>query len=236
MRVAWVIVLLEEVDAWYRELCDQDEETAALVAAAINLLEEDGPNLARPLADRIEGSKLHNLKELRPGSTGTSEVRILFIFDPQRQASYWWQAIRAINGPSGTRRAFRSLKRDTSGGWPASTTTRLESRTMAKATKWEDVKADLRAKGRFDDEKVQANMERLRSEIRMHRPTEIREALGITQQFLAEQIGISQSRVSQIERGELEHTEVATLRSYFRELGGEVEVVVRLGDERLQIA
>jgi hypothetical protein len=86
MRVAWVIVLLEEVDAWYRELCDQDEETAALVAAAINLLEEDGPNLARPLADRIEGSKLHNLKELRPGSTGTSEVRILFIFDPQRQA------------------------------------------------------------------------------------------------------------------------------------------------------
>lgn len=86
MRAAWVIVLLEEVDAWYRELCDQDEETAALVAAAINLLEEDGPNLARPLADRIEGSKLHNLKELRPGSTGTSEVRILFIFDPQRQA------------------------------------------------------------------------------------------------------------------------------------------------------
>jgi len=48
-------------------------------------------------------------------------------------------------------------------------------------------------------------MERLRSEIRMHRPTEIREALGITQQLLAEQIGISQSRVSQIERGELEH-------------------------------
>ena len=45
-----------------------------------------------------------------------------------------------------------------------------------------------------------------------------------------------QSRVSQIDRGELEHTEVATLRSYFRELGGEVEVVVRLGDERLQIA
>src|ERR1039458_5204492 len=91
-------------------------------------------------------------------------------------------------------------------------------------------------RGGFEDEKVRANTSRLRSEVRMHRPTEIREALGITQQLLAEQIGISQSRVSQIERGELEHTEVATLRSYFRELGGEVEVVVRLGDERLQIA
>jgi hypothetical protein len=84
--VAWVIILLEEVDAWYRELCDEDEGTAAVVAAAINLLEEDGPNLGRPVADRIEGSKLHNLKELRPGSKGTSEVRILFIFDPRRQA------------------------------------------------------------------------------------------------------------------------------------------------------
>ena len=200
------------------------------------LLEEDGPNLARPLADRIEGSKLHNLKELRPGSTGTSEVRILFIFDPRRQAVLSVAGDKSDQWSEWYERSIRSLKRDTSDGWPASTTTRLESRTMAKATKWEDVKADLRAKGRFDDEKVQANMERLRSEIRMHRPTEIREALGITQQLLAEQIGISQSRVSQIERGELEHTEVATIRSYFRELGGEVEVVVRLGDERLQIA
>jgi hypothetical protein len=41
---------------------------------------------------------------------------------------------------------------------------------------------------------------------------------------------------ARIQRGELEHTEVETLRSFFKELGGEAEVVVRLGDERLQIA
>ena len=29
---------------------------------------------------------MHNLKELRPGSSGHSEVRILFIFDPVRNA------------------------------------------------------------------------------------------------------------------------------------------------------
>jgi hypothetical protein len=39
-----------------------------------------------PLADRITASRLHNLKELRPGSAGRTEIRILFIFDPQRQA------------------------------------------------------------------------------------------------------------------------------------------------------
>jgi hypothetical protein len=38
------------------------------------------------MVDRITGSRLHNLKELRPGSSGESEVRILFIFDPVRNA------------------------------------------------------------------------------------------------------------------------------------------------------
>lgn len=42
--------------------------------------------LGRPAADRITGSALHNLKELRPGSAGHTEIRILYIFDPQRRA------------------------------------------------------------------------------------------------------------------------------------------------------
>lgn len=44
-----------------------------------------GPDEGRPLVDRIKGSRLHNLKELRPASTGGTEVRILFLFDPARQ-------------------------------------------------------------------------------------------------------------------------------------------------------
>jgi hypothetical protein len=31
---------------------------------------------------------LPNLKELRPGSTGGSEVRLLFVFDPERRAVF----------------------------------------------------------------------------------------------------------------------------------------------------
>lgn len=38
------------------------------------------------LFDRIKGSAHHNMKELRAGSTGTSEIRILCVFDPERQA------------------------------------------------------------------------------------------------------------------------------------------------------
>ena len=63
-----------------------DPVTRRLVAEAIDRLLDDGPALGRPLADRVSGSRLHNLKELRPGSSGTTEVRILFIFDPARNA------------------------------------------------------------------------------------------------------------------------------------------------------
>jgi hypothetical protein len=45
-----------------------------------------GRRNGRPLVDRIEGSTIKNLKELRPGSAGPSEIRILFVFDPFRDA------------------------------------------------------------------------------------------------------------------------------------------------------
>ncbi len=53
---------------------------------AVEALAEAGPNLGRPLVDRVKGSALHNLKELRPGSAGASAVRVLFVFDPWRSA------------------------------------------------------------------------------------------------------------------------------------------------------
>jgi len=38
------------------------------------------------LVDRIKGSSIHNLKELRPGSSGGTEMRILFAIDPWRSS------------------------------------------------------------------------------------------------------------------------------------------------------
>lgn len=63
-----------------------DWDSACLVEQAIDALAAEGPMLGRPMVDRIHGSRLHNLKERRPGSTGASEVRILFVFDPVRRA------------------------------------------------------------------------------------------------------------------------------------------------------
>jgi hypothetical protein len=38
------------------------------------------------LVDTIKGSRHANMKELRPGSTGRTEIRVLFAFDRERMA------------------------------------------------------------------------------------------------------------------------------------------------------
>jgi hypothetical protein len=54
--------------------------------AAIRVLRDQGPALGRPLVDTVTGSRHNNMKELRPGSTGRTEVRVLFAFDLERRA------------------------------------------------------------------------------------------------------------------------------------------------------
>src|ERR1700751_1568978 len=80
------LVMTRQVRDWLHALRSGGAVTRRVVAETIDRLLDDGPALGRPLADRIAGSRLHNLKELRPSSSGTTEVRILFIFDPARNA------------------------------------------------------------------------------------------------------------------------------------------------------
>lgn len=82
MSFRWEVDL-EPVEAW---LLDLDQSSYDQVVAAIELLSENGPQLGRPIVDSVVGSRHKNMKELRPGSSGRSELRILFAFDPNRSA------------------------------------------------------------------------------------------------------------------------------------------------------
>jgi hypothetical protein len=84
--VAYAMVMTPEVRSWLHDLRKDDRASAIQVGRAIGMLLEVGPELGRPLADRVRHSRLSNLKELRPGSGGRSEIRILYIFDPWRNA------------------------------------------------------------------------------------------------------------------------------------------------------
>ena len=76
-------VMLDYIEDW---LAEQDEETLKTLYADLLILEEESPALGRPLVDRVKGSSIHNLKEFRPTSNGASVIRILFAFDPGRNA------------------------------------------------------------------------------------------------------------------------------------------------------
>lgn len=82
-RVAWSIIMHPEVAAWLGSL---DSKSLEQVTAAVDRLSEEGPSLRRPLADTLTDTDVKNLKELRPGSSKRSEIRILFAFDLIRQA------------------------------------------------------------------------------------------------------------------------------------------------------
>jgi hypothetical protein len=102
----WEVYLTDDVDRWLDELAVSDPGSHRQAVYAIEALAEAGPNLGRPLVDRIKGSSIHNMKELRPGSAGATEMRILFAFDPWRSSvllvagdksgrwrEWYWQAI-----------------------------------------------------------------------------------------------------------------------------------------------
>ena len=74
---------IELVAGWLASL---DNDSQAQVVAAIELLQERGPQLGRPVVDTVSRSRHRNMKELRPGSSGRSELRVLFAFDRRRQA------------------------------------------------------------------------------------------------------------------------------------------------------
>lgn len=52
----------------------QPDKEALLAASRV--LESEGPTLGRPLVDTVVGSRHANMKELRPGSTGRTEIRV----------------------------------------------------------------------------------------------------------------------------------------------------------------
>ena len=82
----WEIYLTDEVRQWLEQLQRDDAKSADLVDDAIYTLSCWGPTLGRPLVDTLTAATVKNLTELRPGSGGSSEIRIIFAFDPWRSA------------------------------------------------------------------------------------------------------------------------------------------------------
>lgn len=91
---------------------------------------------------------------------------------------------------------------------------------------------DVRAESGLNKDRVTAHQERMLAGVRAHRLAELRSRQEISQVELAERMGVSQSRVSAIERGELIATELSTVRNYITALGGRMQIIADFGDEK----
>lgn len=88
----------------------------------------------------------------------------------------------------------------------------------------------------LDKEAVSAIVKQMRAEVRAYKLRELREALAITQVELAAKIDVSQNRISRIEHGDIEKSQVDTLRKYVEAVGGTLRLEVEIGDNRFTLA
>jgi DNA-binding XRE family transcriptional regulator len=100
---------------------------------------------------------------------------------------------------------------------------------MMKMTKWSD--ARRRAVKPDDEPHIQLAQEAIRAELRL---AELRKHRGTSQAKVAERLEVSQSNVSQFERGD--DVKLSTLDSYVKALGGHLEISAVFEDETIQIS
>ena len=87
----------------------------------------------------------------------------------------------------------------------------------------------------IDEQVVEQIAEHMRKRVRAARLRELRDEQHITQTELANQLNVSQNRVSQIEIGEVDKAQVDTLRRYVEALGGTLTLEASFGDTRYLI-
>jgi len=78
----WEVILHDDFEPEFDAL---PRSVRNRLAAVTNLLAMKGPQLSRPHADTLKGSKYPNMKELR-FDAADGVWRVAFTFDPQRQA------------------------------------------------------------------------------------------------------------------------------------------------------
>jgi transcriptional regulator with XRE-family HTH domain len=71
--------------------------------------------------------------------------------------------------------------------------------------------------------------------IRAWHLAQVRAEQDRTQEDVAQAMGVTQPRVSAIERGELDTVTLSTLRAYVRALGGKLRVVADFGDQEYRL-
>lgn len=97
--------------------------------------------------------------------------------------------------------------------------------------RWSDVRS--KHVGAVGEREVEQGKAGVLAQVRAHRLAEMRRRRGMTQRQVAEAMGVTVGRVSQIENGELAGIDV--LDRYVSALGGDLQIVANFGDEQIKV-
>ena len=101
-----------------------------------------------------------------------------------------------------------------------------------------DTLDDFIARRGFDREEIHREALKLIAECTAYELQEARKAEHehLTQMDVAERMGISQARVSELESGDVSSLKVSTLMRYAEALGGTFEAIIQIGDKTIRLA
>ncbi|MEV4292235.1 helix-turn-helix transcriptional regulator [Nonomuraea bangladeshensis] len=99
---------------------------------------------------------------------------------------------------------------------------------MTSFPKWNDVRADIVATSGGEEAVAEARR-RNQAYIDGYRLAERRKSVGMSQAEVADLMGVTKSRVSQIERGEV--STVEAIARYVQALGGQLQISAVFGDD-----
>lgn len=108
----------------------------------------------------------------------------------------------------------------------------VENQRATNAIDWNDLKEEFGFSPE-EQKEIEQGTAALLSEVRAYRLAEVRKRQHMTQAAVAKILGVTQGRVSAIEKGALNRSEVGTLAAYIEALGGKLKLVADFGDESL---
>jgi DNA-binding XRE family transcriptional regulator len=171
------------------------------------------------------------MMELRPGAPDRVEVGLLFVVEPSDTAV----VVAWVADPGGSPAEYHEVM-------PAAADRLAQARSAPPATTASAADFFSYDAESFLDEffpgaetEVEIGAAALAARNRAHTLVQARQRMGLTQTQMAMRMNVRQERVSAIERAEPGATEVRTLAAYVQALGGTLEIIANIGDERIML-
>jgi hypothetical protein len=174
------------------------------------------------------GSIPAGMMELRPGAPDDVQVGLLFVAEPADTAV----VVALVEGPGAALAGYREVIPEAADRLEAARAA-APARASAAGFVGYDAESFLDEFFPGAETEVEVGAAALAARSRAHALVKVRERMGVTRSQMAMRMNVPQQRVDAIECAEPGTTEVGALAAYVEALGGRLEIISRVGDERV---